>query len=160
MWGVVNMYIIYFHNIYLWNRVKQNSVGPHFKYDYFGGHSLKSLETLGRIRFRHKTPPIWPKHLQKRGIPLLRACVKYVDPEVHGDDGVCFHTQQRRSVSWWFLGDTRQRVARWKHSHIILQGLFYQHVRRPALVSVVRQCPCLCACVFISYWMAAGLILL
>jgi len=42
---------------------KQNGGGPHFKYDYFGGHSLKYLGTLGRIRFRHKTRPISPKHV-------------------------------------------------------------------------------------------------
>ena len=45
--------------------IKSNKIS-HFKYDYFGGHSLKSLEIL-TFRFRHKTPPIWPKHLQKSG---------------------------------------------------------------------------------------------
>ena len=32
--------------MYLWNRFQQIQWGPHFKYDYFWGHSLKSLGTL------------------------------------------------------------------------------------------------------------------
>ena len=36
----------YFHTIYLWNGVEQIQWGPHFKYDYFGGHGLKGLGTV------------------------------------------------------------------------------------------------------------------